>query len=181
MAERFSLAEGKGWLTVDTQGSRVVCAAQLGADGQGLYKCWLLGAGGKALLGTLIPEGEVLRLRRTLSVAELQRQGAWPPTGAEAVLAFSFSEQKKGIPQGWRREHNPARLMGEPLLAQAAGEGGALFRQEGNGFCLAYPFRTDRPFPLTPLFCFARLERLEGTDYVVFPFRPGGCPRVEEL
>ena len=27
----------------------------------------------------------------------------------------------------------------------------------------------------------ARLERLEGRDYVVFPFRSGGCPRGEEL
>lgn len=181
MAERFSLAEGKGWLTVDTEGNRVVCSAQLAADGKGLYKCWLTGAGGKALLGTLIPEGEVLRLRRTLSVAELKGHGVWPPTGAEAVLAFSFSEKKAGSPQGWHRENNPARLMGEPLLARAAGEGRALFRQEAGGFCLAYHFRTDRPFPLTPLFCFARLERLEGEDYVVFSFRPSGCPRVEEL
>ena len=42
-------------------------------------------------------------------------------------------------------------------------------------------YRPDRPFPLTPLFCFARLERLEGRDYLCFPFRPGGCPRLEDL
>ncbi len=181
MERRFSLAGGTGWLTVAETGDRVVCAAQLPADGRGLYKCWLSGSEGKALVGTFVPEGGVLKLNRTLPVAQLKSCGAWPPTEAEAVMAFSFTEKKPSIPEGWRCEPNPARLMGEPLLAQAAGERSALCRREEGGFSLAYPFDSEKPFPLTPLFCFARLERLEGRDYLVFPFRPGGCPRGEEL
>ncbi len=179
MERRFSLAEGRGWLTVREEGSRAVCAAQLPDDSKGLYKCWLTGRGGKALLGTFVPQGGVLRLERTLSVGELERQGAWPPEGGQAVLAFSFDGRERA-PAGWRREEQPGRLMGEPLLAGSA-SGPALIRREERGFLLAYPYRPDRPFPLTPLFCFARLERLEGRDYLCFPFRPGGCPRLEDL
>ena len=181
MERRFSLADERGWLTVAETGDRAVCTAQLPADGRGLYKCWLIGPEGKALVGTFVPEGGVLKLSRILPVAQLRSCGAWPPQGAEAAMAFSFSEQRPAVPAGWRCEPDPARLMGEPLLARAAGERSALCRREEGGFWLAYPFDPGKPFPLTPLFCFARLERLEGRDYVVFPFRSGGCPRGEEL
>ena len=50
MERRFSLADERGWLTVAETGDRVVCAAQLPADGRGLYKCWLSGSEGKALV-----------------------------------------------------------------------------------------------------------------------------------
>lgn len=179
MERRFSLAEGQGWLTVREEQGRAVCTAQLPNDGRGLYKGWLTGPGGKALLGTFVPQGSALRLERTLSVNELKRQGAWPPEDAQAVLAFSFGGETPP-PRGWTRENAPGRLMGEPLLASAA-KGPALVRREEGGFSLAYRYRPDRPFPLTPLFCFARVEELEGSTYLRFPFRPGGCPRLEEL
>ena len=76
MEERFSLAEGKGRLTVWEENGRAVCKANLPDDKKGLYKCWLSGPGGKALLGTFVPQGGQLKLERTLSVAELKRQGA---------------------------------------------------------------------------------------------------------
>lgn len=179
MEQRFALAEGRGWLTVREAQGRAVCQAVLPGDDRGLYKCWLRGAGGEALLGTFVPEGGGLALKRTVTVGELTRQGAWPPTGARAGLAFTFSGGE-APPPGWSRERSPGRLLGEPLLAEAA-PGPALVRRESWGFQLAYPYEADKPFPLTPIFCFARLERLEGRDYLCFPFRPGGCPRLEQL
>lgn len=68
--------------------------------------------------------------------------------------------------------------MGEPLLARAAGGGRALYRPEPEGFSLAFPYAETRAFPLTPLFCFARVERMNGEFYAVFPFWSGGCPRL---
>ena len=179
MEGRFVLAEGRGWLTVREQQGRAVCCAQIPDDQRGLYKCWLVGPTGKALLGTFVPQEGALRLERTLSVSELKRQGAWPPEGGEAALAFTFGG-KEGPPQGWSRVDAPGQLLGEPLLSAAA-RGPALMRREENGFLLAYRYEPDSPFPLTPLFCFARMMRLNGRDYLCFPFRPGGCPRLEEL
>jgi len=118
-------------------------------------------------------------LRRTLSLDELRRQGAWPPTGARAELAFSAgSPGGPHPPEGWHWEEAPARRMGEPLLARAAGGGRALYRPEPEGFSLAFPYAETRAFPLTPLFCFARVERMNGEFYAVFPFWSGGCPRL---
>ena len=45
-----------------------------------------------------------------------------------------------------------------------------------EGFSLALPWRAGGEFPLTPLFCFARLERLDGGDWLVFSFNSRGCP-----
>ena len=120
--ERFSLAGGQGWLTVEESGGRARCAAELPEDGKGLYKGYLCGTGGRALLGTFLPE--------------------------------------------------------DGLLARAAGGGRALYRPEPEGFSLAFPYAETRAFPLTPLFCFARMERMNGEFYAVFPFWPGGCPRL---
>ena len=172
--ERFSLAGGQGWLTVEESGGRARCAAELPEDGKGLYKGYLCGTGGRALLGTFLPEDGRLKLRRTLSLDELRRQGAWPPTGARAELAFSAgSPGGPHPPEGWHWEEAPARRMGEPLLARAAGGGRALYRPEPEGFSLAFPYAETRAFPLTPLFCFARVERMNGEFYAVFPFWSG--------
>ncbi len=179
MEKRFPLAGGRGWLAVREEGGRVRCEARMPDDGRGLYKGWLTGASGRALLGTFVPGDGGLALARTLSLDELKRQGAWPPEEGTAELAFSF-DGRAVQPPGWTRDPSPGRLLGEPLLAAAA-PGPALLRREAEGFSLAYRYRPDRPFPLTPLFCFARLEEMEGELYLCFPFRKGGCPRLEEL
>ncbi|WP_297212943.1 hypothetical protein [uncultured Flavonifractor sp.] len=181
MERRFSLLDGRGWLNVRESQGRAECCGELPDDKKGLYKGWLLGPEGRVLLGTFVPEEGVLRLTRTLGRAELERQGGWPPVGAEAALTYRVQRgaPSRPAPPGWTWTAHPAQLLGEPLLVRAAGKGGALLRREEGGFTLAYPFRTDRPFPLTPLFCFARVTRLEGAYYAAFPFRAGGCPRPE--
>ena len=139
--ERFSLAGGQGWLTVEESGGRARCAAELPEDGKGLYKGYLCGTGGRALLGTFLPEDGRLKLRRTLSLDELRRQGAWPPTGARAELAFSAgSPGGPHPPEGWHWEEAPARRMGEPLLARAvAGEAGCQYLSiSGSDFVEMY-------------------------------------------
>lgn len=49
---------------------------------RGLYRGYVLGERGLMDLGTLLPEGNVLRLRRTFPVERLRSQGCWPVTGA---------------------------------------------------------------------------------------------------
>ena len=169
-----------GAVTVRQEGERAICQAIRGPDGRGLYKAWLQGKKGRFLLGTLIPEGGALRLRRSVPVAQIERQGAWPPVGAEIVMAYPFPDNRP--PEGWQWEDCPARLLGDSLLAQSASHlKRALTRKDEQGFFLAIPFDTKAPFPLCPLFCLSWPERLNGAWYILFRFSRKGWPEFPHI
>lgn len=166
--------EGGGQLSIEQDGGFVRCEVARPNDGQGIYKVWLTGAGGKLLLGTLAPEGDALRLCRRVSRDSLVRAGCWPVAGGECVLAFTF-----GLGKGWQRE--PAdRRMTDPVLRQAARGLSALVQGDGDGFRLAFSFDSARPFCLAPAFCLARVEQVEGRLCAVFSFDGQGRPRIRE-
>ena len=137
MERRYTL-EGGGSLTVQADGLRAVLTAERASDSRGLYKAYLRGLTGRALLGTLVPENGRLRIRRTLTLDALERQGAWPPVGGEQELAFAFGGEK--APDGWCWM-DPERLTfgEEALRAMAVRQGRMLFRRVDGGFQLAYP------------------------------------------
>lgn len=164
-----------GVVTVRREGDRAVCQAISRRGGDGLYKAWLEGSAGRCLLGTLIPEGGALRLRRVMSVAQLERQGVWPPTCGEVLMAFPVTGREP--PPGWQWQERPGRLMGDSVLSRALhGCPGAFFRREGEGFFLAFPWEKGAPFPIPPLFCLAWTQRLGERWYVVFRFSGEGKP-----
>ena len=179
---QIAVKKPEGEVRIREEGLRAVISARGADDGGGLYKLHLLGKGGSLLLGTMLPEGGVLRLRRTILVDQLRRQGLWPPTGAEIRLAYAFGQQTgEGTqhPAGWVREDHPARLMWEQLLKECAAPlKGGLLKREGEGFVLALPWEPGGVFPMTPLFCFASAERMDGRGYAVFRFTARGCPRL---
>ena len=181
---RIPLRKPDGMVQIKEEGLQAVISARASDDGAGLYKLYLLGREGSLLLGTLLPEGGVLRLRRTIPLSQLRRQGLWPPSGAEIRLSYAFggpAGEGERPPAGWTREDNPARLMGERLLKECAATlKGGLTRWEGVGFVLALPWEPGGVFPLTPLFCFASAERMDGRGYAVFRFNGRGCPRLPE-
>ena len=181
---RIPLKRPVGEVQIREEGLQAAISARAADDGAGLYKLHLLGEGGSLLLGTLIPENGALRLRRTLPLDQLRRRGLWPPTGAEVRLAYAFGQEAgrpEPPPAGWAREDHPARLMGERLLKECAAPlKGGLTKREGEGFVLALPWEPGGAFPLTPLFCFASAERMDGRGYAVFRFTARGCPRLPE-
>lgn len=81
MEQRFALDGGVGALSVREEGPRASIAAERPDDGRGLYKAYLRGRGGSVLLGTMTPENGRLLVRRTFSLDELRRRGAWPVLG----------------------------------------------------------------------------------------------------
>ena len=177
MERQFSTAGGRGTLRLREEGPRAVLEAELPDDGRGLYKAYLTGMGPRLLLGTLMPEGGALRLRRTLTVDELRRKGVWPPEGAQVELAYQVGGEEQGPPRGWAREPHPERRMEDDLLERCArGLEGALARREAAGFSLALPYAPGSPFPLAPAFCLAGIERLGRELYAVFAFDGRGWP-----
>ena len=167
-----------GAVTVRKEEERAVCQAIRTTDGGGLYKAWLYGASGKALLGTLIPEGGALRLRRVLEIAALERQGAWPPTGAEVVLAYPFAPEVP-LPSDWCWTDCPQRLIEDAVVSRCLhGVRRALLKRDMDGFFLAFPWSRHEAFPIPPLFCLSHIEMISGRRYVVFRFSRQGCPEL---
>ena len=158
--------DGGGTLSVWEDGALAHMQVRRSDDRRGLYKVWIRGMGGRVLLGTLAPEQGELRLRRRLSRSQLERERCWPVVGGEVVLAFSFGQE------GWQREEHPERLVNDVVLRQSMKGKSMLLRQAGSGFLLSTPFDTGRPFPLTPLFCLAKVEG----GRVIFSFDREGKP-----
>ena len=151
---------GVEW-TVQEQGPRAAVEVWRPDDGRGLYKAWAAGPGGRCLLGTLVPEGNTLRLRRVLSVDSLRRQGAWPVERVEEELAWTFFPQQRQV------------TFEDPVLRRSAADlPPHTVRWTADGFSLTFPYDPNRPFPLTPAFCFARVEG----GRLVFSFRADGMP-----
>lgn len=128
---------------------------------EGLWCAWAVGEQGELRLGVLEPVGERAEIRRRFSgqmTAPLGRlrQGELRPAGGG------------GVP--WEAEPAPERLFRTPWLRQQLqGAQGVLTRREGEGRrALALPYDPKRPFPLVPLFCFARLRCLGEGRYVVY-------------
>lgn len=174
----WSFEGPQGAVTVRQEGSRAVCQAIRTADDSGLYKAWLQGAGGRALLGTLIPEGGALRLRRVMETETLREQGAWPPSGADIVMAYSFTP-KAPPPPDWCWTDCPGRLLGDETLSRClGGRRRALLKRDMEGFFLAFPWSKGEAFPIPPLFCLGELRTMQGGLYVIFRFSRQGRPEL---
>ncbi|MDF2838904.1 MAG: hypothetical protein K0S60_607, partial [Evtepia sp.] len=107
MEEAFRLENGT--LSCLENGNRVDFVIRVKNDGRGLYKAWIRGGTGKLELGTLVPEQNELRLRRSVPMEKLKQAGCWPIIEGGVTLIHSFSIG--AIPQGWREEINPQRLF----------------------------------------------------------------------
>lgn len=166
--------------SVREDGPRITITAERRDDKSGLYKAFLHGQGGTYPLGTMIPEGGVLKARRTVSADELRRHGAWPCSGVTARLAYSFQEER--TPEGWEWAEGPGELFRDPELRRGASRlGRVLMRREGGHVTLACPYRADKEFPFTQVFCFSRLQRIGEGTFCVFSFDEQGWPTAQRM
>ena len=173
MEQVFRMDHGR--LVCRSRGNQVEVTMTLRPPGSGLYRGILCGKNGKLDLGTLMPEGEGLRLSRTLTVDHLAHCGCWPITGGRGELRYAFGTKK--FPQGWRERGNLSECFTDPVLSRSV-ERTALWRKDGDGFSLAFPWDPKASFPMVPAFCFARVEEMEGKSWVIFSFQEGGWPVI---
>lgn len=178
MEQKFPMEQG--WLLCRETGGRAELTMEVPGGSRGLYRGYVLGERGLMDLGTLLPEGNVLRLRRTFPVERLRSQGCWPVTGGRVQMTYAFTGPARCCSAPGLEGTGPS---GDPVSpGPGAGPGGPgrgrgmLCRRQDETFCLAYPWDPRRPFPLTPAFCLARVKLLRGQPHVIFRFRPEGVP-----
>lgn len=164
--DKFPLtADGRpaGELIAQREGLYTWFSARCPLPEEGLWCAWVVGDRGELRLGVLEPEGKQGTIRRRFSgrlTAPLGRllRGEIRPAGAKE-------------PGSWEPAPAPDQLFRAPWLRQRMkGAQGARIRQAGELRYLALPYDPAKPFPLTTLFCFARLRRIGGEDFVVYAF-----------
>ncbi|MCI9332834.1 MAG: hypothetical protein HFG05_11810 [Oscillibacter sp.] len=163
--DKFPLTlEGRptGELTTEREGLYTCFSARCPLP-EGLWCAWAVGEGGELRLGVLEPEGTQGVIQRRFSgrlTAPLGRllRGEIRPAGAKE-------------PEIWAPAPFPDRLFRAPWLRQRLKDiQGAQTRQGGALRYLALPYEKGKPFPLTTLFCFARLRQIGEGTYVVYAF-----------
>lgn len=99
----------------------------------------------------------------------------------EGVYAVEWSEScpKEAVwrkaPNGWSWVNCPGRLLAEESLQRLLRETDwGLVKRDQEGFFLAFLCMPEGMFLLPPLFCLARIVRLEGRLYQVFRFSRRG-------
>ena len=101
MEQKFPMEQG--WLLCRETGGRAELTMEVPGGSRGLYRGYVLGERGLMDLGTLLPEGNVLRLRRTFPVERLRSQGCWPVTGGRVQMTYAFTGQPAAAPpRGWK-------------------------------------------------------------------------------
>ena len=161
--DKFPLMlEGKpaGELMTEREGLYTWFSARCPLPEAGLWCAWAVG---DLRLGVLEPVGSGGTIRRRFSgrlTAPLGRllRGEVRPAGAKE-------------PEVWEPAPAPEQLFRAPWLRQRlSGVQGARVRRAGETRYLALPYDRAKPFPLTTLFCFARLRNLGEGAYVVYAF-----------
>lgn len=121
--------------------------------GRSLKKAWLVtDGGGRMLLGTLQPEGDVLCLRRRISHSALRCCGMTRPTAA--VINPGEAPASPTLPDGWE-PLSTLTLADTELLSLLRRGGGGIWQRRGGSLFVRYPWRQGQPVPVMPLFCFA--------------------------
>ena len=127
----------RGQLRAERQGLRTVFRADCPAWDEGIRKVWLRGGRGNLLLGTLVPEGDRLRLGRTISNAMLREKGLEYCQRAEIEGAMGQpAPQKQSRPAQESRWLPVARL--------------SLPGMDRMGFVSVVPGRSDSGCPACP-------------------------------
>lgn len=153
--------------SVNEQNGKLTVSVTHPADDRGLYRAYAVGPGGnRCLLGALTPNGPRLTLRRTLSADTLKQRGCYPIASVETVLFHSFSAA-------------PTPPFPDDILRAAfACASGGRYQNTSDGFTLTFPYASDAPFPMLPIFCFAQVFRLDRRLWVRYAFDKEGNPQL---
>lgn len=157
----------RGQLRAERQGLRTVFRADCPAWDEGIRKVWLRGDRGNLLLGTLVPEGDRLRLGRTISNAMLREKGLEYCQRAEIEGTMGQpAPQKQSRPAQESRWLPVARLSlpgMDPALAEAIRSmKNGVWRREPEGICVCCPWQIGQRMPCMPIFCFASYSTRRG-------------------
>ena len=147
-------------------------AARCRLPEEGLWCAWAVGTQGELRLGILEPCGDHAEICRRFS----NRMAA--PLG-RLLRGELRAVDTDGTPRWEPLRSVPFQTLW--LRQQLQARTDVLTRTAANRRLLAIPYASEKPFPLVPLFCFAKGSRIDGRDYAVFAFDEKERPVFSEI
>ena len=169
--------QGMEWgiLRWEDQEVRAVFTLRCTSPGPGLYKAYLVGSAGAMLLGTPMPEGTSLVLRRVITHDALRGCRVLPPIRGELRSADSGAPSL--CPPGWREGRRADWAAADPVIRDGLDRTETVWvRAEADGLTLLLPWETGRELPLTAAVCFLRVQKLDGITCIKLELDRRGRP-----
>ena len=161
----------QGAATVERKDGRAEIAVSMNDPADGLYRAILLGEQGQLPLGVMEPHHGTLILRRKPYLRDVEQLGRL--RNIQATCSFTF--QRK---ESWKKTDRPAELVTNRFLKdRLLHHQTAWWKKSGDILHLALPLDEEHAFPVEALFCFAKLELVDGKRCVVYTFDHGETPR----
>ena len=156
-----------GEMTVAQEGLYLQFFARVAIKDKVIPRLYLKGERGELLLGVAEPTEDGYMLRRRLSVGTVE------PLGKLQCAQVSVQWEKENAWRGLGGEE--AQLCRRYCSVLPPLQNG-LFRLCGGVREIGFPCGERMPFPMSGLFCLARIERILGREYAVFSFDQKGEP-----
>lgn len=159
-----------GELTVEQEGLYTRFSAVCHLPKEGVWCAWVVGEQGELRIGVLEPCGLEASISRRFSNRQVAPLGAL--RGGELRPA---GEQPDCT--DWKAMRRPEDWFRTPwLCGQLRSLHGVLAAQEGTVCRIAIPYSPRQPFPMTQIFCFARVTMVCGHWYVLYAFDQNELP-----
>lgn len=159
-----------GELTVEQEGLYTRFSAVCRLPEEGVWCAWAVGERGQLRIGVLEPCGLEASISRRFS--------------SQLTAPLGVLRTGELRPAGERTDNTAWKTMGRPedwfrtpwLCGQLRNFQGVLVMREGTVCRIAIPYGTRQPFPLTQLFCFARVATVRGHRCVLYTFDQNELP-----
>lgn len=166
----FCRGSCQGKATVEHKSGRSEIEVSMKDPADGLYRAVLTGEHGQLPLGVMEPHHGVLILRRRPYLRDVERLGALKEVQASRSFAFRR-------PEIWKKTDRPAELVSSAYLKeQLIPYRTAWWKKSEGSLLIALPWDENSPLPMESLFCFARLDSVDGRRSVVYSFDKGETP-----
>lgn len=154
----------RGEATVERRDGRAEIEVSMEDPADGLYRAVLTGERGQLPLGVMEPHHGTLILRRRPYLRDVEQLGML--RSIQVNRSFAFRR-----PETWKRTDSPMDLVSSDFLKTRLERYRAAWWRKSEGTLrLALPLDEGEPFPVEALFCFARIEWVDGRRCAVYTF-----------
>lgn len=178
-----------GTVTAESEGSRIHLTATAPLLNDGIYKAFLIGDNEKLSIGIMMPNGNEMSAKRSVSEREFAALGSIqqgeaimtvpfdPAAPLEDTSVSSVGQNSIEDDPDWLPEPYASHLFSDPSVAALwSGVQDCYKKIVSDGTLLAAVLKDEAPFSPVPMFCLGVSQTVHGKSCIVFKINPAGYP-----